>query len=144
MSPDRDLIFKHLSEIEAAVAVLEKHRSVTAGDLERSVELRWTIERGLQVVIQNMLDVAAHILASEFKNEWDDYRGLIEKLGVHDVVPSIFAQELKGIAGFRNILVHEYMEVDLAIVEKVLKTQLDTFREFAQYIVQYLDKPKSG
>ena len=144
MSPDRDLIFKHLSEIETAVAVLEKHRSVTAGELERSIELRWTIERGLQVVIQNILDIAAHILASEFKNEWDDYRSLIEKLGVHDVVPSIFAQELKGIAGFRNVLVHEYMEVELAIVEKVLKTQLDTFREFARYIVQYLDKPKSG
>ena len=144
MSPDRDLVFKHLSEIESAVAVLEKHRSVTLGDLEGSVELRWTIERGLQVVIQNILDVSAHILASDFKNDWDDYKSLIEKLGVCKIIPSDFAEELKGMAGFRNVLVHEYLQVDLAIVQKVLRTQLDRFRRFGHYVVQYLDKVKSG
>ena len=140
MSLDRTLILNHLTKIEAAVAVLEKHRMVTARDLERSVELRWTLERGLQVVIQNILDVSAHILASQFKNDWDDYRSLIEKLGVHDVIPVSFAEQLKGIAGFRNVLVHEYMQVDLEIVEKALRTRLNTFREFARYIMQYLDK----
>jgi uncharacterized protein YutE (UPF0331/DUF86 family) len=137
---NKELIAKHIEQIETALIVLEKYREIKAADLERSLELRWTVERGLEVVMQGVFDVAAHILASELKNDWDDYTTLLEKLGVHGVVPNEFAQKFKTMAGFRNILIHEYSQVDFRVVEKVLREQLNSFHEFVGYIVNYMER----
>lgn len=135
---NEELVAKYVAEIERALAVLEKHQPVTAADLARTVEHRWTIERGLEVVMQSVFNIAAHLLASQFKNDWDDYTTLVEKLGVHGVLPKSFAEKFKGMAGFRNILAHEYIEIDLSVVEVVVNKQLGSFREFVRYVLKYL------
>jgi uncharacterized protein YutE (UPF0331/DUF86 family) len=50
----------------------------------------------------------AHLLASEIKNDWEDYGEVILKLGKHGVIPEEFSDQIKGMAGLRNILIHEY------------------------------------
>jgi uncharacterized protein YutE (UPF0331/DUF86 family) len=40
--------------------------------------------------------------------------------------------------GFRNVVVHEYLTVDPAIVERVLKYGLADFEQFIEYIYDYL------
>jgi uncharacterized protein YutE (UPF0331/DUF86 family) len=139
---DDELIAKQVAEIERALGILETHQTVTARDLERSVELRWTLERGLEVVMQSALHIAAHLLASEFKNDWDDYTSLIGKLGVHGVIPADFAEKFKAMAGFRNILVHEYVDIDLSVVERVMREELGSFRTFVRYVMEYLERTK--
>jgi len=37
----------------------------------------------LEILIQNLLDIGAHLLASEIKNDWEDYVEIIVKLGRH-------------------------------------------------------------
>ncbi len=139
---DRELISKKLEQIEQALGVLEKRHTLTASELELSIETRWSIERGLEVIMQAVFDVGAHLLAADLKNDWDDYTGLIEKLGVHGVLPTAFAQKFKAMAGFRNILVHEYLEIDLHVVEHVLNHELPSFREFVRHVMRYLQQSK--
>jgi uncharacterized protein YutE (UPF0331/DUF86 family) len=137
---DREIISKEIESIERALGVLERHRNVKKDDLERSMELRWTVERGLEVTIQAVFNIAAHLLAADFKNDWDDYTSLLEKLGVHSIVPMDFADKFKAMAGFRNILVHEYAEVDLTILAGVLNNELDAFRRFVAYVLKHMEK----
>jgi uncharacterized protein YutE (UPF0331/DUF86 family) len=137
---DREIISKEIESIERALGVLERHRNVKKDDLERSMELRWTVERGLEVTIQAVFNIAAHLLAADFKNDWDDYTSLLEKLGVHGIVPMDFADKFKAMAGFRNILVHEYAEIDLNILAGVLNNELDSFRRFVAYVLKHMEK----
>ena len=44
----------------------------------------------------------------------------------------------RPIAGFRNVLVHGYLQVDLSVVEEILKTKLDELEEFARRVEAYL------
>jgi len=53
--------------------------------------------------------------------------------------PHSFAARFRAIAGFRNVLVHGYLEVDLAIVQEMLTSRLDDFREFARYVDTHLE-----
>lgn len=46
----------------------------------------------------------------------------------------------RPIAGFRNVLVHGYLQVDLSIVEEVFNTKLDEFDEFSRWIEVYLGR----
>jgi hypothetical protein len=49
-----------------------------------------------------------------------------------------FASRFRAVAGFRDVLVHGYLEVDLARVHAVLNMHLVDFREFAEYVRIYL------
>lgn len=53
-------------------------------------------------------------------------------------VNSDYAENLRKIIAFRNILVHEYMELDLKEVYKNLQ-KLEDLRKFAVYLLNFLD-----
>ena len=63
---------------------------------------------------------------------------VILALGTEGVMPLEFAQRFAGIAGFRNIVIHEYLVVDPIKVYELLQTGPDDFRAFARYVVDYL------
>jgi uncharacterized protein YutE (UPF0331/DUF86 family) len=50
------------------------------------------------------------------------------------VLPAQFASRLRPLAGFRNILVHGYLEIDLALVEKILTEKIQDLEEFARLV----------
>ncbi len=44
-------------------------------------------------------------------------------------------QALKGMVGFRNILLHEYTKLDINLMVDVIENHLDELKAFAQIIV---------
>ncbi|MGA1845121.1 MAG: type VII toxin-antitoxin system HepT family RNase toxin [bacterium] len=136
---DRQVIEQHLLTMEEALANLERYRDVSLGNFENDLSLIWIAEKGLEILIQNLLDIGAHILASEIRNDWDDYREIIRKLGHHGILPGDFAERIQGMAGLRNILIHDYIRVDVGKIYDVLKNRLGDFVEFMSYIQRYME-----
>lgn len=101
------------------------------------------MERGLQLCVQNVLGVATHLIASAGRDA-ADYASAIDELGALGVLPAEFARRLRAIAGFRNILVHGYLEVDVARLNRILRDQLDDFVDFARHVERYLVRPGDG
>ena len=89
--------------------------------------------------MQNALDVATHITAASGLDS-PDYTSAIDRLAELGAIPAEFATRLRPIAGFRNVLVHGYLQVDLAVVEQVLKEKLDDLEVFAGHIEAFLDR----
>lgn len=46
------------------------------------------------------------------------------------LIPAEISRRLQAIVGFRNIAVHNYMELNLDIVRKVIEKELDVFLDF--------------
>lgn len=61
-------------------------------------------------------------------------RGLFDLLLRQRYVSESLAEALRNMAGFRNILVHGYDTVDLAIVRDVVEHRLDDLLAFASAI----------
>lgn len=123
--------------LEEAVAVLEKMRDADARMFGANVEKRYVFEHAVQRTLQTLLDIGSHILAEE-RVAIDEYREIIAKLGERNVLPPAFAERISGMAGLRNLLVHQYGEVDHARLLTLVRERLDDFREFANAIRNYL------
>jgi uncharacterized protein YutE (UPF0331/DUF86 family) len=93
--------------------------------------------------VQNVLDLATHLVASAGRDA-PDYASAIDQLGALGVLPGPFAQRLRAIAGFRNVLVHGYLEVDVVRLHRVLSEQLDDFVEFADHVERTLARTGEG
>jgi uncharacterized protein YutE (UPF0331/DUF86 family) len=136
--PDATVVRRHLLALDEALQGLRRHQGCSIEDLARDRDRRWLIERGLQLCAQNTLDVATHIAAS-LGHDVTDYAAAIDQLAEAGVLPRPFAERFRGVAGFRNVIVHGYLDVDLTIVQQLLQSGLDDFVTFAARISKYLD-----
>ena len=136
--PDQDVVRRHLVEMRRAASSLLQHTNVSASRLRVDSDLRWIVERGLQICAQNAIDVATH-LASSAGLDAPDYATAIDRLVELSVLPTDFASEFRKVAGFRNVLVQGYLDVDLDVIEQIMGERLDDFENFARHVEKWLD-----
>jgi uncharacterized protein YutE (UPF0331/DUF86 family) len=146
MSPGRldpAVIRRHLLALDEALQVLRGHQGRSLEELAADREERWIVERGLQLCAQNALDVATHLAASA-GHDVPDYAAAIDCLVEMGVLPHDFGARFRGIAGFRNVVVHGYLNVDVALLHRLLNEHLDDFAEFARRVGAHLERPEPG
>jgi len=129
---DRALIDKKLAAIVSAVA--DVRRLGRLEQLRHDVREERFIEHTLQLAVQAALDVASHIVSDESLGEPETNRHLFDLLARGGWIESEQAAQLSRMAGFRNVLVHGYDEVDLAIVEDIVRNRLDDLLRFVTVI----------
>lgn len=140
--PDLVVVRRHLAELRRAVGNLQRYSDASATRLRTDSDLRWMVERGLQLCTQNAIDVATH-LSSSAGLDAPDYATAIDRLVELGALPVDFASVFRNVAGFRNVLVHGYLEVDLDVIAHVLGERLIEFETFARHVEVWLeDKTK--
>jgi uncharacterized protein YutE (UPF0331/DUF86 family) len=129
---DPELVAKRLAFIETCVRELRTlaHPERIADDLR---EERF-VEHTLQLAIQAALDVGSHIVSDERLGEPETSRDVFRLLGRAGYVSAELLGRLEQMAGFRNVVVHLYQDVDLAIVRDVVENHLGDLLEFVAAI----------
>lgn len=125
---DAELVAKKLAQIETNVREL---RSLSRPEeIARDVREERFVEHTLQIAIQAALDVASHIVSDNRLGEPRSNRELFEILARHGWIGEELLATLKGVVGFRNVLVHGYGDVDLEIVRDIVENRLDDLLKF--------------
>jgi uncharacterized protein YutE (UPF0331/DUF86 family) len=125
---DVELVAKKLALIETYVAELRRLANPAA--LVSDVRERRFIEHTLQIAIQAMLDVASHIVSDENLDEPETNSQLFDRLAAARWISEDQRKVSVAMAGFRNILVHGYAAVDLAIVRDIVESHLGDLTDF--------------
>ena len=133
---DRPLVEKKLATIVSAVSDLRRLARVEA--LRHDVREERFVEHTLQLAMQAALDVASHIVSDESLGEPQSNRHLFDLLARAGWLEATLAGHLSRMAGFRNVLVHGYDDVDLAVVEDIVRNRLDDLLEFAASVSRRL------
>lgn len=129
---DADLIAKKLAFIETCVRELrEIARPERIGQDLREERF---IAHTLQLAIQAALDVASHIVSDRRLGEPNTNRQLFDLLARDGWLTTALGPTLGNMAGFRNILVHGYQDVDNAILRDVAEHRLDDLLAFVEAI----------
>ncbi len=122
---DPELIAKKLGEIETCVR--ELRTLAQPNRIRQDIRERRFVEHTLQLAIQAALDVASHIVSDERLGEPRTNRELFDLLERGGWVAPNLAKTLRNMLGFRNVLVHGFDAVDLAVVEDVCAAASVTF-----------------
>lgn len=58
------------------------------------------------------------------------------------------ARQMRAMVGFRNIAIHEYQQIDLLILQRIVENHLTDFEQFltecVAHTMAFPPKPKSG
>lgn len=129
-----------MKRLDKALQILQQSSKITLEGLTGNEVLLSAVERNFQIAIECILDIGNHIISEKGFETPDDHEDILRILGEEGVLPADFAERIKGMAGFRNVLVHEYTGIDYGLLYDYLVHRLDDFRDFAGYVVAYLEK----
>ena len=133
-----EIIVKRLSKLDEYVRLLEHLREHSKDAIVNDPYVYGNVERYLQLAIQTVIDIGNHLLAEKKAREVNEYRDVLEKLGAEGIIPSQLAAKIAPMAGLRNILVHDYLDIDREKLYDLLRTHLDDFKEFGRHIAKLL------
>lgn len=136
----KEKVSRKLESLREYVGHLRGYQSRTIDDLRRDPTLRGAVERYLHLSAECVIDVAEIMISELGLKKPEEYKESIEILGEAGIIPGEFALKFSPVAGFRNILVHEYAKIDLTEVHRHLQRDLEDFERFARYVIEYLNK----
>ncbi len=130
---DREIFSRRLEALHGYFEKLRAFLEVDEDEFVREPALHDLAERYLHLAVEACLDLANHWIADRSLPTPDANRDtftILERAG--ELSPEI-ADRLRGWAGFRNILVHEYIEIDHAIAYRAIRNELGDLESFARW-----------
>jgi uncharacterized protein YutE (UPF0331/DUF86 family) len=96
----------------------------------------------LQRAMEQIISLANHVIRKGKLGLPKDSRDSFEILSAAGVIFPESAAKLKGMVGFRNVLGHDYRELDLSIMKDVIEYRLDDLIRFTNDVLGYFNSRK--
>lgn len=120
------LLDKYLIQLQSQL------ENVTIEAFKNDWALQRMTERVLQVMVEVVVDIAERIIALKNTGPAATATEAIEKLVRLGVIKS--AKPYANMVKFRNLIVHQYEEIDPELVFDIAKNKLESFRQFRDEI----------
>ena len=133
-----EVVRERLRKLREVVANLDSLREVPLQEFVASFHHYWLAERGLHLAAEILFDIGNHILAGQFNFSPSTYEEIPQGLLDKGVISAELRDRLRGLGGLRNILVHDYLEVDLDQLHGFLREELGSFKDFADEVGAFL------
>ncbi|HVS63471.1 MAG TPA: DUF86 domain-containing protein [Thermoanaerobaculia bacterium] len=114
-------------------------REASEDEFVREPALHDLAERYLHLAVEAALDLANHWIADQQLGSPEVNRDSFTVLEKAGELPADLAERLRGWAGFRNILVHEYLDIDHSISFQAIREELGDLDELADWAASKLD-----
>jgi uncharacterized protein YutE (UPF0331/DUF86 family) len=119
-----EVIRKRLGKLDEYLAILQGLRRYTYEEFTANPEHYGSAERFLQLAIETLTDLGNHVIADLGLGTVDWYSDIPRLLHEAGYINAEMRENWTRMIGFRNVLVHDYLDVDRRLVYEVLQQRL--------------------
>jgi len=130
-----------LTQIEEGIKELDTLSKLPLNDFLSDKRNYIVAEHYLRRSLEGILTIGSHFL-SRINTKTKDYQQIILSLGECGLIPKDFAERNKNLAGYRNRLVHVYLEITPEELYTVINQHLNDLIEFCKHYQNILANPK--
>lgn len=131
-------ILAQLQVLDDALGAWRRYRKIAFQDLAANRDVQYMVCHAMLLAIQAAIDSAMGIAVMKTPKRPGTYRETFALLGDHDIIPRDLARELSRLAGFRNLLVHEYTALDFDRVFRTLQDDMQVLESFRDHVKVFL------
>jgi uncharacterized protein YutE (UPF0331/DUF86 family) len=136
---DKEIILVRLRLINKYLNTLEDIRPVNFDEYSNDFRLQLMIERLLQLMTEASSDINIYLLAQLHQiNTQTNFDSFIEA-GKCGIITGELAAKLAPSTGLRNILVHQYKDIDHRIVFFAISLALEQYNLYLEQVTNYVD-----
>lgn len=133
---NNDVILNKISVIERCIKRVNEEYEGEPLNLKNYTK-QDSIVLNLQRASEASIDLAMHIVAEKKLGLPQNSRDAFTFLENEGILSTSLSTKMKAMVGFRNIAVHDYQELNLLILEKILEKHLHDFNEYTKTILLY-------
>lgn len=125
-----EVIENKISKVKEYARIISGYQKFSLNEIENDITLKGAVERYLYLLTQATIDLAEAIISYKDFRKPTTYSESFEILSEENIISHKLKEKLVKMAGFRNIIAHEYEEIDFDIIYDVLKNKLEDIDEF--------------
>jgi len=133
-------ILSHLRELSESLEDWRRYQDISLEELRIDRDKRNMVLHALFISTQSAIDIATYIIAEKGLRKPSTYRETFEILEEQRIIPEDLANDLSDLAGFRNVLVHIYWELDMDVIHGILLNDLRVLMEFKKIVKELLEE----
>jgi len=130
------VIENKVSSVREYLSILERYKVYTRKQIEEDIDIRGAVERYLYLAVQSAIDLAEALVSAKNLRKPTTFSETFYILEEAGLISLELREELVKMAGFRNIIAHDYADVDYDIVFDVLQDKLADLEKFLQAVVK--------
>lgn len=132
------MVTQRLQEIQLLLADLAELGTIDAERLRRERPTRHIVERVLSQIVELAGSINIHIVTSVLGRSPESYAASFDDVARAGVLGWEFAASLRPSAGMRNVLVHDYLEVDHGLVSAAVPLAQEQYGEYVRTVAGWV------
>lgn len=137
---DKEVILDRFAIIKKSVKRLKELAAIPEQEFTSDEDCFAIAEHHLRRALEAILDIGRHICVKDNLGHPQDYTEILELLGKNGVLEQDFCEEIKGMAGYRNRLVHMYNQISYSELYDILQNRLEDFNVYIKQVNQYIEE----
>jgi uncharacterized protein YutE (UPF0331/DUF86 family) len=133
-----EVIRRRLHKLDEYLSILDQLRKYSLEVFVQDPEHYGSAERFLQLCIEVVSDIGSHLIADLELGEVSWQRDIPDLLAKKGHIEPDLAEKWIRMIGFRNILVHNYLDIDRQTVYDTMQNNLSDFRELQSVFARFI------
>ena len=135
---DKILIGRKLARMDTYLSQIREFSKISATEYEKNWKTQRIVERTLQILVEECVDMANHIIADEGLRLPVGYADAFQVLMENRIIDKKLYGTMEKMAKFRNVVIHQYEKIDPGIVVGILHKNLADFERYKKAILRHL------
>ena len=133
-----EVIRKRLNKFDEYCKILKQMQRYSYDEFIKNPEIYGSAERFLQLLIETITDIGNHIIAELNLGVVNWYSDIPTLLFDNGYINQSVKESWIKMIGFRNVLIHDYLDIDHHIVYNILTNRLEEFQNIKKVFPQFL------
>jgi len=133
---DRDVILDKASRIERHLRRIRDKRDIDLNQFLEDLDVQDIVLFNLQIAIQNCIDIGSHIISDEGLGVAGSTSEIFYILQENGYIDAQLTEKIITAVGFRNLVAHEYGNLDLAKVYQIVHEDIEDIEFFIRTILE--------
>lgn len=132
-----NIIKKKINAIRHCLMRIQVYQNLSLEEFLADEDARDIVTHNLFIMLQNVIDIATHLI-SDLGLEEPDFLGEIpEILAKERIIADQLKKPLKAMIGLRNIIAHEYGDLNFSIIYMSIQAELDDVNQFLADVMKF-------
>lgn len=131
---DTAVIENKISSVRKYLKMAAAYRKYPQKTIEKDMTLKAAVERYLYLLTQSVIDLAEAVIAFKKFRKPSTYAEAFDILCEEGLINPALAGKMVSMAGFRNVIAHDYEKLDFDIVYNVLVERVKDIETFVKKI----------
>jgi len=137
------VIKRKLQRMLQYLSELETMSHLTVDEYLTDMRGRRAVERLIQLIVDVAVDINTHTIVDAGLPAPVDSRSSFLEIGGMGILPTQVARALAPSVGERNIIVHQYEDMDDRIIYASIKHTIDQYGDYIRHFVAYVERMQS-